>query len=103
MTTEKTVKNNLIKVITQSHKNEMVAYVKSNDATFSVLLSMALSHNSPYAWRASWLLWSCMEKNDQRLFSSLPKIIDLLPQCKQNQQRELLLVLQRMTLLFVYG
>ena len=47
------LKNNLIKVITQSHKNEMVAYVKSNDDTFPVLLSMALSHNSPYAWRAS--------------------------------------------------
>lgn len=79
-----------------SHKTEMISHMKSNPKEFDELLKLALADIPPYSWRAAWLLWSCIDKNDQRVRKSVKKIIDIIPKRKDNLQRELLIVLQQM-------
>ncbi|MBK8644902.1 MAG: hypothetical protein IPN15_22620 [Saprospiraceae bacterium] len=85
-------------LLTNSHKAEMIAYMESHPGDFTEVIKLAIADKQPYSWRASWLLWSCMDKNDKRVSKYLKKIIDILPKRKDNQQRELLMILQRMEL-----
>jgi hypothetical protein len=84
-------------ILTNSYKAEMIAYLKAHPEDFEEAISLALADYPGYSWRAAWLLWSCMEKNDPRVRKHLGKIIDVLPNKPAPQQRELLLVLQRLT------
>jgi hypothetical protein len=85
-------------ILTNSHKAEMIAYMESNPKDFTEAIQLAIADKQPYSWRASWLLWSCMHKNDKRVSKYLKQIIDVLPERKDNQQRELLMIIQRMEL-----
>ena len=94
----KHIESKLEHLLTNSHKAEMITYMESHPEDFSEAIKLAITDKPPYSWRASWLLWSCMDKNDKRVSKYLKKIIDILPHRKDNQQRELLLILQRMEL-----
>jgi hypothetical protein len=83
-------------LLTTSHKAELISYMESHPEDFAETIQLAVADKQPYSWRASWLLWSCMNKNDKRLRSYIKEIIAILPERKDNQQRELLLILQRM-------
>ena len=85
-------------ILTNSHKAEMIAYMESHPKDFTEAIQLAIADKQPYSWRASWLLWSCMQKNDKRVSKYLKQIIDVLPERKDNQQRELLMIIQRMEL-----
>lgn len=85
-------------ILTNSHKAEMIAYMESHPKDFAEAIQLAIADKQPYSWRASWLLWSCMRKNDKRVSKYLKQIIDVLPERKDNQQRELLMIIQRMEL-----
>jgi hypothetical protein len=85
-------------ILTNSHKAEMIAYMESHPKDFTEAIQLAIADKQPYSWRASWLLWSCMHKNDKRVSKYLKQIIDVLPERKDNQQRELLMIIQRMEL-----
>jgi hypothetical protein len=85
-------------ILTNSHKAEMIAYLKSNPDDFNEAIQLALSDKQPYSWRAAWLLWSCIDKNDQRIQKHIEKIIATLPIRSDNQLRELLMILQQMEL-----
>jgi hypothetical protein len=85
-------------ILTNSYKAEMISYLKSHPEDFDEAIKLAISDKQPYSWRASWLLWSCMDKNDKRIRRHKHKIINILPNRQDNQQRELLMVLQRMAL-----
>lgn len=85
-------------ILTNSYKAEMISYLKSHPEDFEEVIKLAISDKQPYSWRASWLLWSCMDKNDKRVRKYLKKIIDAIPAKKDNQQRELLMILLRMEL-----
>jgi hypothetical protein len=85
-------------LLTNTHKAEMIAYLESHPENFTEVVNLALADKQPYSWRAAWLLWSCMDQNDKRVRKYLKKAIDLLPERKENQQRELLIILQRMEL-----
>jgi hypothetical protein len=76
----------------------MTAFMRSHPEDFNELLQLAISDKQPYSWRAAWVLWSCMEQNDSRIRPHLKKIIASIPSKKDNQQRELVLALQRMEL-----
>ena len=39
------------------------------------LIELAISDKQPYSWRPAWLLWSCMDENDQRVQKHIPDII----------------------------
>jgi hypothetical protein len=72
--------------------------MKSHPEDFEDAIKLAIADKQPYSWRAAWLLWSCMDKNDQRIHRNLEKIIDTLPLKCDDQLRELLIILQRMEL-----
>jgi hypothetical protein len=76
----------------------MISYIKSHPEDFEKVIRLAVSDIKPYSWKAAWLLWDCMEKNDPRLHRHIHRIIDVLPARNDSQQRELLLILQRMEL-----
>ena len=82
--------------LANSYKKDLISYVNAHQDDFPELIKLAVSDKQPYAWRAAWLLWSCMDKNDKRINSYIKEIIDVLPERQDNQQRELLMVLQRM-------
>jgi len=85
-------------ILTNSFKAGMISYVKSHPEDFDELIKLAISDKQPYSWRAAWLLWSCMEKNDKRVTGYLKEIIDALHSRGDNQIRELLMILQRLDL-----
>ena len=83
-------------ILTNSYKAEMISYMKYHPEDFNEAIKLAISDKQPYSWRAAWLLWSCMDKNDQRIHGYVKKIIDTLPTKSDDQLRELLIILQRM-------
>jgi hypothetical protein len=94
----KHIETKLEHLLKNSHKAEMIAIIESHPEDFTEVIKLAIADKQPYSWRASWLLWSCMDKNDKRVRKYLKKIIDILHERKDNQQRELLMILQRMEL-----
>lgn len=54
-------------ILTNSYKAEMITYLKTHPEDFREAIKLAISDKQPYSWRASWLLWSCMDKNDLRI------------------------------------
>jgi hypothetical protein len=88
----------LERVLTNSYKAGMISYMASHPEEFKELLKLAISDKQPYSWRASWLLWSIIEVNDQRVQMHIKDIIESIPTKKDNQQRELFLILQKMAL-----
>jgi hypothetical protein len=85
-------------ILTNSYKAEMISYLKSYPEDFNEAIKLAITNKQPYSWRAAWLLWSCMDKNDKRVRRYLKKIIASILTKKDNQQRELLMILLRMEL-----
>lgn len=85
-------------ILTNSYKVKMISYLKSHPEDFEEAIKLAIDDKQPYSWRAAWLLWSCMEKNDHRINVYIEQIIDTLQSKNDNQQRELLMILQRMKL-----
>ena len=83
-------------LLTHSYKEQMIASLDANPGYFEEAVRLALSDKQPYAWRSSWLLWSCMKPNDERVRKYIPEIIGFLPGCRDNQQRELLKILYLM-------
>lgn len=85
-------------ILTHSYKADLVSYMKSHPEDFDELIKLSIADKQPYSWKASWLLWSCMDKNDRRIHRYVEKIIDTLPTKRDDQLRELLIILQRMEL-----
>lgn len=92
------VETRLEHILTNSLKSDMISYLESHPEDFEEAIKLAIADKHPYSWRAAWLLWSCMEKNDQRFYKYVDKIIDTLPTKSDCQIRELLIILQRMEL-----
>jgi hypothetical protein len=88
----------LERILTSSYKAAMISYMASHPEDFMEAIELALSDKQPYSWRAAWLLWSCMEKNDHRVQEHMKDLIDAIPTKNDNQQRELFLILQNMEL-----
>jgi hypothetical protein len=76
----------------------MISYIAAHPDCFNELIDYAISDKQPYSWRASWLLWSCMQDNDQRLHGHINQLIDAIPSKNDEQQRELFIILQKMEL-----
>jgi len=85
-------------ILTHTYKEGMIAFVEAHPEVFEELIQLTVSDKQPYSWRASWLLWSVMEENDPRVRESIPVIIDVLPQLRDGQQRELIKILYKLEL-----
>lgn len=86
----------LEQVLISMYKPDMIAYMKAHPEAFHVALNLALSDKQPFAWRAAWLLWDCMNEDDSRVKKHVKKIISYLPAARDNQKRELLKILSMM-------
>lgn len=86
----------LEKILTNSHRPAMESYLVAHPESFEEAIQLAMTDKQPYSWRAAWLLWSCMKKNDKRIRKHVQNIIDVLPKRKDNQKRELLKILEQM-------
>jgi hypothetical protein len=85
-------------ILTNYNKTAMISYIAAHPDCFNELIDYAISDKQPYSWRASWLLWSCMQDNDQRLHGHINQLIDAIPSKNDEQQRELFIILQKMEL-----
>jgi hypothetical protein len=83
-------------ILTHSYKAEMISYLNSHPEDFDEAIKLALSDKQPYSWRASWILWSCMDENDKRISRYLQNIIEALSTKNDSQLRELMMILQRL-------
>ncbi|PKL87698.1 MAG: hypothetical protein CVV23_13845, partial [Ignavibacteriae bacterium HGW-Ignavibacteriae-2] len=61
------MESELENILITSYKDQMILFLKSNPQYFDEAIKLAISDNQPFAWRSAWLLWSCMEDNDQRI------------------------------------
>jgi hypothetical protein len=82
--------------LTNSYKADMISYLAAHPEDFEEAIKLAITDKQPYSWRAAWLLWSCMEENDQRIQGYLKRIINTISDKNDDQQRELLIILQKM-------
>jgi hypothetical protein len=83
-------------VLTNSYKAGMISYLSSHPEDFEEAIKLALADKQPYSWRAAWLLWSCIERNDERIQGHVKSIIETISDKNDDQQRELLIILQQM-------
>jgi hypothetical protein len=83
-------------LLLNTYKNGLIGYMRSHPEAFGEALKLSLSNNQPYSWRAAWLLWSVITKNDPRIKPYILEIIRVLPLYEDNQQRELMKILLMM-------
>lgn len=81
-----------------SYKDEMISFMNTHPEYFEEAIELAISDNQPFAWRAAWLLWSCMKENDQRIQKYIKDIVNSVTTKNDGHQRELLKILLQMDL-----
>ena len=74
----------------------MISYLNAHPERFAEAVELALADRPACSWRASWLLFNCMEHNDHRLHRHIHDIIKVLPSKKDGHQRELIKILYQM-------
>ena len=85
-------------ILTNSYKTDMISYLKSHPDDFDKAIRLAIIDKQPYSWRAAWLLWSVMDKNDQRIKKHIGSIINSISTKNDDQKRELFIILHQMEL-----
>ena len=85
-------------ILTSAYKEKMISFMGAHPEYFDEAVELAVSDKQPYAWRAAFLLWSCMEENDQRMHAYIRRIINTLPTKQDGHQRDLLKILLKMEL-----
>jgi hypothetical protein len=85
-------------VLTSTYKVGMISYLKAHPEDIDEAIKLAISDRQPYAWRAAWLLWSCMEENDPRVQKYIKEIVNSVKEKKDGHQRELIKILLQMDL-----
>ncbi|MFH1121305.1 MAG: hypothetical protein V1775_15910 [Bacteroidota bacterium] len=83
-------------ILTNTYKTDLIAWMTAHPEAFEETIILSLSDNQPCAWRAAWLLWSCMEKNDPRVQPFVADMINSLAGKNDDHQRELLIILRKM-------
>ena len=79
--------------LTHNYKDGIVVFLKAHPEYWEEAIELAIANKQPYSWRAAWLLWSCIEKNDTRIQPRIQSLIDGLKDKKDGHQRELLKIL----------
>jgi hypothetical protein len=79
-------------------KQKLVDYLNSNPQLFEGTAKLAYEKRHPQSWRACWVLEHVMSKDDPRLSQHVSAMIKKLSELEDGHQRELLKILQKMTL-----
>lgn len=74
----------------KSRKLQLVKQLKNDKKSFNAFLSFSLLSNEPLAWRAAWLLRSCLTKNDERISAEAIRITKAIRGKADGHQRELI-------------
>ncbi|MDO8897967.1 MAG: hypothetical protein Q7V19_09985 [Bacteroidales bacterium] len=85
-------------ILTNYNKATMISNIAAHPECFNELVELAISDKQPYSRRALWLLWSCMQENDQRLGGRVNQLINAIPSKNDEQQRDIFIILQKMEL-----
>lgn len=76
----------------------MIAYMETHPEAYEEAVQLAISDKQPFAWRAAWLLWSCLEENDRRVQKHVKEIVKSVKSKNDGHQRELLKILLLMVI-----
>jgi len=85
-------------ILMSRHKEAMISFMNAHPEYFEEAIDLAISDKETFSWRAAWLLWSCMELNDQRIQSYVKTIIKSITTKNDGHQRELIKILLQMNL-----
>lgn len=85
-------------ILITEYKESMIAFLKARPEFFDEAVRLAIAEKQPFSWRSAWLLWSCMDENDERLKKYISKLINAIDGKKDGHQRELLKILSKMEL-----
>ena len=80
------------------YKDEMIAFLNAHPEYFEEAIELAVGDKEKLCWRAAFLLWGCMRKNDLRIKKHINKIIKVIPEKEDGHQRELIKILSKMEL-----
>ncbi|MDP3150272.1 MAG: hypothetical protein Q8N83_14215 [Ignavibacteria bacterium] len=80
-------------ILISTYKDGMIAYMETHPEAYEEAVQLAISDKQPFAWRAAWLLWSCMEVNDRRVQKHTKEIVKSVKSKNDGHQRELLKIL----------
>ncbi len=92
------MQSQLKNILITSHKEGMIAFLKSCPEYFNEALDLAISDDQPFAWRSAFLISSCMKENDERVKNYVKPILACLKTKSDGHQRDLLRVLYKMKL-----
>jgi hypothetical protein len=62
-------------ILANSYKQDIIKFIDDHPEEYEEVIRLAVSDKQPYAWRAAWLLCSCMEDNDRRIQPYIIKLI----------------------------
>ena len=85
--------SDLERIIMTAYKEEMMTFIKLDDKYFLEAIKLSLTSKQPYAWRAAWLVHSCLEENDNRVKPYIPEFIQNLKGKPEGHMRELMKIL----------
>lgn len=83
-------------ILTSTFKKTMIEYINDNPDEFDNLIQLIFTDRQPFAWRAAWLIWSCMDNNDIRIKKYVIKLIDCLPDKPGNMRKDIYCILAKM-------
>ncbi len=72
--------------------------MNSHPEFYDEAIDLAVADKHRYSWRAAWLLWSCIDKNDPRVQNHIQRILDNIRTKSDGHQRELIKILLEMYL-----
>lgn len=74
----------------KAQKQRLIDQINRKKELFDAFLSFSLLENEPMAWRAAWVLRSCLVKNDPRIISNALNITKAIKGKEDGHQRELI-------------
>ncbi len=88
----------LEEILVTAYKEEMVEFLVTHPKFFSEAVDLAVDDRPRLSWRAAWLLWSCVEPNDERIRGSIDRMIAAMPGKPDGHWRELMRIVSSMQL-----
>lgn len=85
-------------ILVNAYANEMEAYLKEHPEDFPEAVDLAVDDQVRHSWRAAWILGNCMENDDERVRSSLDRLIAAMPGKPDGHWRELMKIVSKMNL-----
>ncbi len=84
------------KLLGRFRKDDMVALVNSSTECFDETLDLATQNIELVSWRAAWVLFHSMKRNDQRFFPFIHQMIMAIPGKNDGHQREILRIIEQL-------